>query len=212
MLLTLSILITVTIDLLIVMFIGYYFLRLKSKEERIQKKEQAADTTYHHVVDEALSKERQILQDATMQADQIITDSQYLSHSSKEDVDNAIKQLVLDIQEEGKKITQTFTSEYTGSMKQLTMQSLNEFHTVMTGMEMGLKKQIADFHQNLLPDIEKELETYKQERIKHIDQTVMNIIQKASQEIFNRSLSVGDHQTIVTDALERAKKEGVFDS
>lgn len=211
MLLTLSILVTITTDIVIVIAFTYYLLKIQKKEKTLKEKETTIDTNYHHVVDEALSKERKILDDATTEADQIITGAQYLTHASRDEVTQAIKQLVLDIEKEGHVITQTFTSEYTGSLKQLTMQSLNEFHTVMTGMEQGLKKQIADFHTSLLPQVEKELDTYKQERIKQIDQTVMNIIQKASQEIFNRSLSVGDHQNIVTEALEKAKKEGVFD-
>lgn len=211
MLLILSILASFTTNLIIIIVFGYYLLRLRAREKHIKEKEHGIDNTYHHVVDEALSQERKILSDATSEADQIITGAQYLNNTSRDEVNHAIKQLVTDIQKEGQLITQTFTSEYTGSLKQLTLQSLTEFHTVMTGMEQGLKKQIADFHTSLLPQIEKELETYKQERIKQIDQTVMNIIQKASQEIFNRSLSVGDHQNIVTDALEKAKKEGVFE-
>ena len=211
MLLTLSILVSFATDLILVLAFSFYFLNLKKREKQIKEKENAIDNNYHHVVDQALSKERKILEDATNEADQIITDAQYLTHISRDEVNNAIKQLVTDIEKEGHTITQTFTSEYAGSLKQLTMQSLNEFHTVMTGMEQGLKKQIADFHQNLLPGVEKELEIYKQERMKQIDQTVMNIIQKASQEIFNRSLSVGDHQNIVTESLEKAKKEGLFD-
>ena len=211
MLLILSICFTFTTDLILLGLITYYILHLRAQEKRMLKKEHAIDENYHHVVDEALSKERKILDDATDEADQIITDANYLSDSSKKEVNQAVKDLVADISKEADTITKSFTSEYTGSLKQLTMQSLTEFHTVMTGMQTGLKQQITTFHQSMLPQIEQELQTYKQEKMKSIDQTVMSIIQKAAQEIFNKSLSVGDHQSIVTDALEKAKKEGVFD-
>lgn len=211
MLLTLSLLFTIGSNILIFSLVGYYLLKLRERERALIKKEQATDENYHHVVDDAVTKERKILEDATHEADQIITGAKYISDTSQTEVNQAIKAVVSDIHKEAETITRTFTSEYTGSLKQLTMQSLTEFHTVMTGMQTGLQKQIADFHQSLLPEIQKELEIYKQERMKSIDQTVMNIIQKASQEIFNKSLSVGDHQSIVTDALEKAKKEGVFD-
>jgi len=90
---------------------------------------------------------------------------------------------------------------------------------IKAGAPLFLKQPLSSIGQKignleynpLIPEIEKELETYKQQRMKSIDQTVMTIIQKASQEIFNKSLSAGDHQSIVIDALEKAKKEGVFD-
>ena len=211
MLLTLSLLVVIATNIVIFIIVGYYIHELRAREKKVLQKEHATDENYHHIVDEALSKERKILEDATQEADQIIAGADYISHTSKEDIDDAIKEFVAEIHKEAESITRSFTSEYSGSLKQLTLESLNEFHTVMTGMQTGLKQQIADFHTSLLPEIEKELETYKQQRMKSIDQTVMTIIQKASQEIFNKSLSAGDHQSIVIDALEKAKKEGVFD-
>lgn len=211
MLLTLSLLFTIGSNVVLFLLVGFYFFKLRERERSLMKKEHATDENYHHVIDDAVSKERKILEDATHEADEIISGAKYISTNSQTEVDQAIQTVVMDVHKEAGKITSAFTSEYTGSLKQLTMQSLNEFHTVMTGMQTGLQKQIADFHQSLLPEIHKELESYKQQKMKSIDQTVMTIIQKASQEIFNKSLSVGDHQSIVTDALEKAKKEGVFD-
>ena len=39
---------------------------------------------------------------------------------------------------------------------------------------------------------------------------VIAIIQKASQEILNKSLSLDDHRQLITEALEKAKNEGLF--
>ncbi len=211
MLSALPLLITVSIDFVIFLLVGYYLYRLHSREKLLDKKENATDANYHHVVDDALSKERKILDDATSEASQIITGAEYVTHTSKDEVTHAIQQLVADIQKEGEGIARTFSSEYSSSLKQLTTQSLNEFQTTMTDLQSGLKKQIQEFHTSLLPEIEKELQVYKQARVQQIDQTVTNIIQKASQEIFNKSLSLSDHQAIVTESLEKAKKEGLFD-
>ena len=57
----------------------------------------------------------------------------------------------------------------------------------------------------------KEVEEYKEIRIKQAEQLVNKIIQKASQEIFGRIITFNDHQNIMIESLERAKKEGVFD-
>jgi hypothetical protein len=79
------------------------------------------------------------------------------------------------------------------------------------GLGVDLQKQIKDFHESLLPGLEKELEIYKQVRFKQADQTITEVVQKVAQEILNKSLTVSDHQAIMLEALEKAKKEGVFD-
>lgn len=198
-------------DLAILVFFGYYFLRLRQREKRVERKEHAADDSFHHVVDDALSKERQILDDATTEANQIITGAQYVNRASKDSVSAAIQSLIADIQKEEAAITHTFVSEFTASLKQITTDSLAQTQTVMGQLHTDLQKQVKEFHETLLPEVEKELETYKQERLKVIDQTVTAIVQHASQEIFNKTLSLTDHQALVTESLEKAKKEGVFD-
>src|SRR5260221_7409426 len=196
------ILITIFADIAIFIGVGYYLLQLRNREKKIEKKEEAIDTNYHHVVDEALGKERKILDDATTEADHIITDAKTITTASKQEVNEAIQDLVKDIQKEGHAIAHAFTSEYTTSLKDLTALSLTEYQTIMSDLQTGLKKQIQDFHATLLPQIEKELDAYKKARMKQVDHAVIAIIQKASQEIFNKSLSSQEHQTIIIESLE----------
>ena len=75
----------------------------------------------------------------------------------------------------------------------------------------SLEQQNKEFQDTLLPQIEKEVEYYKKARMQEIDQAVTSIVQKASQEIFNKSISIADHQNVVIQSLEKAKKEGFFD-
>ncbi len=82
---------------------------------------------------------------------------------------------------------------------------------IKTTNELFLKKQINDFHLTLLPQIEKELDAYKQVRMQEIDKVTIEIVQKASQDIFNKTISLTEHQNVITQSLDKAKKEGVFD-
>ena len=202
---------TLVTNFCILIFLIYYLISLRKREKEIEKKEQAVDTDYHHVVNEALTKERVILTDATSEADQIIKGANYLSDSSKQEVSNAIKILVSEIQKEGKLISLAFSSEYTASLKNLSQDSLKDFQTILVSLQLNLKKQIEDFHITLLPQVEKELDTYKKTRMEEIDKGVISIIQKASQDIFTKSISTKDHQDLIIQSLEKAKKEGIFD-
>lgn len=211
MLPTLFVVITYVADFVIIVAAFYYLTKLHQREVTVEKKEKAIDENYHHVVDDALSKERQILTDATHEATEIIHGAKSLTHASEDSINQAVKAIVTEIQKEGSTIAKSFSEEYSHSLKKLTDDSLTEFHTTMTTLQTDLKKQIHDFHDSLLPAVEQELTKYKQARMEQIDKAVMNITQKASQDIFNKVIPLSEHQELVIAALEKAKKEGVFE-
>ncbi len=207
----LQFILTLASNILIIVLVIYYFAVIKKKEKKIEKEQNEMDANYHHVVDETLSKERKIIDDATNEAGQIITQSKYLTTESQQEINNAVKYVVSNIQKNGEAITQAFAAEYTNSLRNMSASSLTEFQHVMSGLQLDLKRQIQDFQTTLLPQVEKELDTYKQTRMQEVDQAVIAIIQKASQEIFNKTVSMSDHQNAIIQSLERAKKEGVFE-
>lgn len=206
----LQLILTLASTILVSLLVIFYFFSLHGREKELEKKESAVDTDYHHVVDEALSKERKIIDDATAEAGQIITQSKYLTTQSQKEVSDAIKIVITEIQRQGSNISREFASEYTNSLRGLTSESLKEFQIIMTQLQTDLKKQNKEFQDTLLPEIQKEVESYKKARMQEVDQAVTGIVQKASQEIFNKSISMEDHQTVVTQSLEKAKKEGLF--
>lgn len=202
--------ITTAADLVIFVFAGYYMLKIRKREKELEKKEKKIDTGYHQVIDDALSRERKILEDAAKEADEIITDAEYVNKSSTEEINRALHDLAKDIEKEAAQSAQTFTTSYATSLKNLTAESLTEFQTIVKTLVADLQKQTEEFRQTLLPKMEQELEGYKQARLKQTEEMTTRIVQKASQEILNKVIPLSDHQNLVTEALEKAKKEGVF--
>jgi len=198
-------------DLVILIFAVYYFLQLRSKAKKIEQAETKVDTNYHQIVDDALSRERKILEDAAMEADRIVTNAEYVKQSSKEAIDQALSELVKQIQKESVDTATGFMNDYSSSLKQLATTSLTEFQTIALELEGDLQKQIKNFRESLLPNLEKDLEEYKKMRLKQTEEMVTKVVEKASQEVFNKAISLEDHQKLLTDALEKAKAEGVFD-
>jgi hypothetical protein len=241
---------TLTADLLLFLFLGWYFLKISAKERELDKKAGKIDTNYHEVVDNALTKERKILEDATMEyhqivekalaeervtlekatteADHIISSAEQINNATKDVIDKALKDLAIAIQKEAKDTAHTFMQSYQNSLKEISDQTLNDlkgvsknlegdlqkqlndFQYVAKELETDLQKQLKDFHTSLLPNLEKELEAYKQVRMQQTEQLITKVIQKVSQEILNKSFSIDDHQKLLIDSLEKAKKEGVF--
>jgi hypothetical protein len=202
--------ITLTADIFLFLFVGYYLFHLHKRERSLHEKEKKIDTNYHHVVDDALAKERQILDDAAREANQIMTGANYVKQGSQERVDHALEKIVTDVQQDSLKTSHTFMQSYQASMNELSVQSLKEFQDIIKGLQTDLQKQVSSFHETLLPALEKELEEYKQMRLKQTEQTVTRVVQKASQDILNKSISLEDHHTLIIQSLEKAKKEGVF--
>lgn len=198
-------------DLVLFIFVGYYLLRLHTKEKDVEKREKKIDTDYHQVVDDALTKERKILDDATQEAEHIIADTQFVSQESKGSIDAALAKMKKDIEHETAVAAQEFRNSYQKELEKIANQSLTEFHSISKELQDSLHKEVMQFHSTLLPSLQKELDEYKQARLKQTEQTIKTIVQKASQEVLNKSLSTDDHQKILIDALDKAKREGMFD-
>jgi cell division septum initiation protein DivIVA len=198
-------------DLAIFCFVFYYFSKLWSKEKELEQKEKKVDTDYHQIVDTALTRERKIIDDATSEADRIIAGAKHINQGVRDEVNQALQMMVADIQKQAMGAAQNFTSNYQSSLKQLSDKSLAEFQNIAGNLKLDLEKQIKQFHESLLPALEKELADYKKSRLNQIDKTVSQIVEKASQEIINKSFSPDDHVDLVKQSLEKAKKEGVFD-
>ena len=92
--------ISIIADLAIFSFVVYYFFKLWSREKELEKKENKIDTEYHQIVDTALTKERKIIEDATTEADQIIAGAKHINQGVKDEINQALQMMVVDIQKQ----------------------------------------------------------------------------------------------------------------
>ncbi len=202
---------SITADLVLFLFVGYYMMRLYSKEKDLEKREKKTDTEYHKVVDDALSKERKILDDATTEANQIIAQTEFVSEASKESVDTALHQMQTDIEKETSNASQNFRDSYQHELKKLTDQSLQDFKAISKEMQEGLHKQALHFQNDMLPALERELLEYKQARMKQTEQNIKSMTLKVTQDVLHKSISAEDHQKLIIESLDKAKQEGLFE-
>lgn len=198
-------------DVMLLVFAGYYFFRVRARERELDSRENKSDTDYHQVVDSALAKERKILDDATNEADKIISEAKYVNRSASEEVGKAMQVMVTQIQAQANESAKNFMADYEAALKQVSSHSLNEFQKTVSDLENDLRNQVKHFHDDLLPGLQKELDEYKKMRMEQSDKAVRQVVQISAQEILNKAITLDDHQELVIKSLERAKKEGVFD-
>lgn len=180
------------------------------------------------VISEAHFENTQMQQAVNQALQKIVTDVQAMSQTSQQGVQAALQKAVADIQKDTALFTQNYSASFQASLAKLAQQSatefqnttntmhgdlqkaLQDFQVITKGLEMNLDHQIKDFHASLLPKLEKELETYKQSRMVEVEQMITHIIQTATQEVLNKTISMEDHKKLIIDALEKAKREGTF--
>lgn len=211
--------------------------KLREKEDKLDNDYQQivenAQAQHRKILEAATMESAQIIGAASHQAEQIIAGTQYVSQIAKVTIDQAMQKLiveaqnismnsqlaldqssqklVVDIQKESLDTSRDFMNTYATSLKQTSTLSLSNFQNVLKEMEVDLQKQIKQFRDTMLPSMERELEAYKQVRLKQTEEMVNKIIQKASQEILKKSLTLDDHEKLMIESLEKAKMEGVFD-
>lgn len=197
-------------DVVILALAGYFFFKLRDREKNLEDREKKVDTEYHRIVDDAQAKERKILDDASAEAEKIIVEAKYVNKEIIEKVSQAMQKMAADIQVDAADAASRYMAGYQGNLEQLSAQSMTDFANITHGLEENLKKQIQDFQNNLLPSLEKELEDYKQLRFEQAEKTITVVVQRVAQEVLNKAITVPDHQNLMIEALEKAKKEGLF--
>ena len=61
-----------------------------------------------------------------------------------------------------------------------------------------------------LEKINRELDQYRKNRLVEVDDQVRQIILSAAREVLGRSISLSEHEQLVREALDKAKKDKVF--
>lgn len=201
---------TLLANILMLFFLAYYLTTLHKKEKIIEQKEEKLDGDYHHVVNDALAKERKILDDATAEANYIVSNARYTSEKSKQLVHQALQKMIEDVHGETLTTAKVYIDRYHEALTKLSGETLTGFTHIAKGLETDLQKQITDFRSNTLGTLEKELQEYKGVRMQQTEELIKKIVGKVSQEVLHKSLTTEDHHQLMLDALDRAKREGMF--
>jgi F0F1-type ATP synthase membrane subunit b/b' len=207
-----------TINLMVLSVLGFYIWSLRKERKKLEEKERQlaakqaeVESGYQQIIDRALEKEREILDDASKQASSILSITQNLSSASKESLDAAMQKMVDDIHKEATNSSEYFLANYKNSLNKISESSAADYQQSVAKFEENMQAKMEEFRNSLLPGVQKELEEYKQKRIQEVDRKVEKIIKEVAEKVFNKSIPFEEHQKLIIESLEKARKEGVFD-
>jgi ribosomal protein S17E len=99
-------------------------------------------------------------------------------------------------------------------ISEISRQAAEEVKKTSETLSEELAQKFGEIYQlakgtlnNKVTEAEKEIEDYKKERFKEIDRRVYQILGKVAKETIGKTIDLSDHEKLVMEALEKAKKE-----
>jgi len=128
--------------------------------------------------------------------------SKKIEKLATERLDEVIKQTTGKLEVELKK--------HFSNLADFTAYESNEMGKFIIKQQEAMNKESQYYVATMHIKAEQQIEKYKQDRLKAVDEQLREIVVRAAREVIGRSISFSEHEDLVNRALERAKKEKLF--
>ncbi len=200
--------------LLIALVISYIWLINKYLE---LKKGGKKEVDPEEILSKARQKSREILEEANIEAKNIISRAEKFLEDYQEELGEEIR-----------KANDIYAKVYRESLNSIQQESYamlknipNELKVFMVsaidGFRATLAKEVQDAQQKILKSLEDsvvsaqhEIEKYKEARKRQIDENAVEYIAELTKRVLSKEISLEEHEKLVLKALEEAKKQDVF--
>lgn len=215
-------------NLLLLAAIAVYVYSLKKKESSLSREESRIHKEAAKVLNRAQEKAEALVEEAVIKSKEVLAETEVFKEDIEKNLRSVFEKAVdknvrkLESQAESlsgdfEKMFKDIRSRYLEQTKDLldTLQvsgkkGIDEIGTVVKeetlGFQFDLDKKLAEE----IAKVSQEVEAYKAEQLKTINESMSKIIAKVSQEVLGKTIPLSDHEDLVIEALEKAKKEGLF--
>jgi F0F1-type ATP synthase membrane subunit b/b' len=216
-LLSLSIISLVCTTLLLGLVLGVVVISYRKILERyyaLQKKEAELRGLWAHerekILEEARDKASQIIREAQVftaqQSRSISLELENFSEAEKQTYTKILQQ----IQAQSVAILGTVANEIKDTMKGDFKNLTAVFEKEIIASKDGLKNALENQYKANYEEAKKEIENYKAARLREIDDSASQLISDFSLKVFGHAVTLEDHQNMIVQALEEAKKRHVI--
>jgi vacuolar-type H+-ATPase subunit H len=232
MLLLLVVLFSNVILVIVVAVIGLSFgnllkkLRLIEKENTYLKNQMQGRAL--HLIQEARDNAVHILEDAHVKAQRIIQSAKDYEAGLDKRIDTQLDTTSHHYKEVFDKTNQELLKTYEEMLRRLKEDNVNLLQNVSKDIEKEVMTEVKDFTGIMakgtldtqkeveakinasFAKVQSELETYKTDQYRKLDEQIYTIIQMTVSQVLGRTLRMEDHQQLVLDALKEAKTSVMF--
>ena len=181
-----------------------------------------------HVLLNANKEAADIIRIATQQAEAILKSAESL----KEDTSSSLAEELTAVAEQHKRYLQDASLKYVETYEHMAERAQEEylstlheasqtmagdakhtldmFETFLKDQTIGYKQQMEKKIEELRNRVNDQVNEYKKGKLQRVDKAINEIIISVAKIVIGRSLNIKEHNELVLQALEEAKKEGFF--
>lgn len=217
-------------NLVLVFLNGMVFVLLMQRLKKVRHQEDQFSKEYGDLIANAHKRASQILETATSQAQDLLNNTKvtvsdletklrsafegFMEEKTKSfrmdlekvntDYTDFMGQLTQTLKGDSSHLVETVMSEargeiqsFVGRLKEETAQASNRFETELRGEFIKAMDQVK---------------AYREEQLGLVEKTINQIILKVSKLVLPEAISIADHERMIVEALEQAKKEEVLEA
>lgn len=198
------------------------FFKLQASYFELRKQEATTQAEEQKKVEEILTKAQKdatvIIQQATVKAESIIKNVQGVVDSQS----SQLAQALATLSEEYKKV-------YAQSLKSTEVEAVKLVQNIQKDIKIQIDKEINQVHTSLEKDMVEtrkllgevvgrfeqsfadEMAQYKKQKENQLNTIIFDVVKEISRKVIKKEISEKEHESMVLDALNEAKKEGLFE-
>ncbi len=209
--------------------IALFIYTVLRKEHEFQERQKSTFTQYEEIIKKANREAAEIMEKATIAAQFVLTQTKGTNENLEKDYDQVIQKIaekqIHSLNQDASGLKKGYEDKLLQVEKTIDQNTTQMIHNTANNID----KQLAIFTQNLIShstksaqavdektkdmieQAESEIAEYKKIKLEKIDGAIMQLLQKTYHDILGRSIPPNIHQEMILEALEKAKKEGVFE-
>lgn len=179
-----------------------YYL-LKSREEELTQDSQAQA---EQIIAEARARANEIVNYSSTFARQLSQDLQAELDRAKEIQGQAYQELLQTISTNSIQALNNISEDISSQLLAQTNSQLTKFQKSLLTSQSKLSKALEADYQSL----QSKLKAYQEAREKALNEAIYQVISQVSSEVLGSSLTLKNHEDLVIAALDKAKKDNMF--
>lgn len=221
-------------DILIICIVGLgaivamLFYLIIRRDQQKEKEEQQRFHIYQRIISEAYQKAELLLASGTKTSAKLMLNSKTTNEKLIEDLDKTLQLVAEHHIHSLNESVGSFQKEYlaylgkvkdelhqqaertTQTAQKTIDQTIEAFSKSLLGKTLGAQEIVDVKVQTMIAEADKEIGEYKKAQLSKIDQEVKRLIQMTYEEILKETIPDEVNDKLILEALDKAKKEGVF--
>lgn len=195
---------------LVVLYIKL-LLKYQSVKEIAEKKAETVN------LEETQKRAKLMIEEARVKAGEIITQAEIFTTNQKNsllDEINKSSQAYIDKYQQALKFAEEeairMISGIPDQVKSEVSVRIEKFTSGIEAELLSAQKSIQGAVRESYQKAESEIESYKLERLKQVDESIMKMVEDVSRKVLAKEITSDEHEKLVIKALERAKEENIL--